>query len=138
LRLVKKVLYIEDNPADVILMKKAIKINNLAIELHNLTDGEQALDHLKEVKNRNYKNLPDLIISDLNLPKISGKEIIAEIKKDNILKNIPLIVCSTSNTARDIDDCNKLGVNSYHVKSINFDETINLVTLLSNNYLSDK
>lgn len=119
-------------------MKKAIKINNLAIELYNLTDGEQALDHLKEVKNGNYKNLPDLIISDLNLPKISGKEIIAEIKKDNILKNIPLIVCSTSNTARDIDDCNKLGVTSYHVKSINFDETINLVTLLSNNYLSDK
>lgn len=134
----KNVFYIEDNPADVLLLKTAIKFRNLNIDLLNFSDGKEVLDYVKKLKADNYNNLPDLIISDLNLPKVTGKELIAELKKDEVFKKIPLIVCSTSNSELDKDDCTKLGVSSYHVKSINFNDTLDLVTYLNDIYLNEK
>jgi len=134
----KNVFYIEDNPADVLLLETAIKLKNLKIDILNFSDGKQVLDYIKELKADNYNKIPDLIISDLNLPKVTGKELIAELKKDEVFKEIPLIVCSTSNSELDKNDCNKLGVASYHVKSINFDDTLDLVTYLNDIYLDKK
>ncbi len=133
----KNVYYIEDNPADVLLLETAIKFRNLNIDLQNFSDGKEVLEHVRKMRADNYKDIPDLIISDLNLPKVTGKELIAELKKDEVFKDIPLIVCSTSNSELDKDDCSKLGVASYHVKSINFDDTLDLVTYLNDIYLND-
>lgn len=134
----KNVFYIEDNPADVLLFETAVKFRNLNIDVQNFSDGKEVLDYMNKLRENNYSELPDLIISDLNLPKITGKELIAELKKDEVFKNIPLIVCSTSNSDLDKDDCDKLGVASYHVKSINFDDTLDLVSYLNDIYLNDK
>jgi len=133
----KNVFYIEDNPADVLLLETAIKFRNLNIDVQNFSDGKEVLEYVEKLRANNYKEIPDLIISDLNLPKVTGKELIAELKKDKVFKDIPLIVCSTSNSELDKDDCNKLGVASYHVKSINFDDTLDLVTYLNDIYLDD-
>jgi len=134
----KNVFYIEDNPADVLLLETAIKFRNLNIDVQIFSNGKEVLDYIKKLKADNYNKIPDLIISDLNLPKVTGKELIAELKKDEVFKKIPLIVCSTSNSELDKDDCNKLGVASYHVKSINFDDTLDLVTYLNDIYLNEK
>jgi len=134
----KNVFYIEDNPADVLLLETAIKFRNLNIDIQNFSDGKEVLDYLEQLRADNYSKVPDLIISDLNLPKVTGKEVIAELKKDEVFKKIPLIVCSTSNSELDKNDCNRLGVSSYHVKSINFDDTLDLVTYLNDIYLNKK
>jgi len=135
----KNVFYIEDNPADVLLLRTAIKLRNLNIDVQSFSNGNEALDYFDRIKKENKQFvLPDLIISDLNLPKVSGKEFIAKLKQDDMFKNIPLVVCSTSNSEKDKKDCNQLGVESYHVKSTNFDDTLDLISHLYNSYLKQK
>lgn len=132
---VKKVLYIEDNVADIKLLEEAISFNDLAINLEYVTDGQEMLNYFEAAKAAHYKDLPDLIISDLNLPKISGQQVIQEIKQDSVFKKIPIIVFTTSKLRSDIEKCYEYGANAYLSKPVDIDQIFELVELIDKFWL---
>ncbi len=132
---VKKVLYIEDNIADIKLFEEAISFNELAIELEYVTDGQEMLNYFEASKKAHYKDLPDLIISDLNLPKISGQQVISVIKQDSIFKKIPVIVFTTSKLRSDIEKCYQYGANAYLTKPVDIDKIFELIELIDKFWL---
>ncbi len=91
-----EILLIEDNPGDARLAKEALRESKIKNNLHITDDGEQALNFLH--KKGGFENVatPDLILLDLNLPKIDGREILAQIKQDQVLKSIPVVILTTS------------------------------------------
>ncbi len=131
----KKVLYIEDNIADIKLFEEAISFNNLAINLEYVTDGQEMLNYFTASKEAHYRDLPDLIISDLNLPKISGQQVISEIKKDSVFKKIPVIVFTTSKLRSDIEKCYEYGANAYLSKPVDIDKIFELIELIDKFWL---
>jgi len=132
---IKKVLYIEDNIADIKLFEEAISFNNLAIDLQYVTDGQEMLDFFEESKRGHYKELPDIIITDLNLPKITGQKVIQAIKQDEVFKRIPIIVFTTSNLKRDIEKCYEFGANAYLYKPVDIDKIFEAVELIDRFWL---
>lgn len=132
---VKKVLYIEDNIADIKLFEEAISFNELAINLEYVTDGQEMLNYFEASKKAHYRDLPDLIISDLNLPKISGQQVISEIKKDSVFKKIPVIVFTTSKLKSDIEKCYEFGANAYLSKPVDIDKIFELIELIDKFWL---
>lgn len=119
-----EILLVEDNRSDAALTIRALKKHNLANNLVHLIDGAQALDFLfgtGEYAGRNIKNKPKVIFLDLKMPKITGLEVLREIKKDERTKLIPLVMMTSSQEEQDIIESHKLGVNSYVVKPLGFD-----------------
>ena len=119
------ILLVEDNPADVRLLKEALRETNSPNRLQVATDGEQTLDILRE--RSLAMNLPDLIVLDLNLPRKSGHEVLQEIKKDSSLRRIPVIVLTTSTDANDIASVYDLSGNCYVQKPNDFDKLVDIV-----------
>lgn len=124
------ILLVEDNPGDIYLMKEAFKESTLSIQLNTVMDGEEALHYLQKSPPYNQSPTPDLILLDLNLPKIDGRTVLARVKANDTLKCIPIIVLSTSNAKKDIVDSYNLHVNCYITKPIDFDQFINIVRLI--------
>lgn len=119
------ILVIEDNPGDVRLIIETFKVSKIPHNLVVATDGEEALQILKN-QCRESKN-PKLIILDLNLPKKSGMEVLKEIKTDNLLKQIPVIIFTTSNASEDITRCYHNSANAYIHKPIDLDQFVEVV-----------
>ncbi|MCW3787458.1 response regulator [Plebeiibacterium sediminum] len=122
-----EILIIEDNPNDAELIVRSLKKNNLLNNINVIYDGEDAMEYLFNSKNTDDKILfdpPKVILLDLKLPKVSGLEILEAIKSDQILQKIPVVVVTSSKEDPDIDRAYKLGVNSYVVKPINFNEFV--------------
>ena len=116
-----RTLVIEDNPADVTLLKIAFDRSQVETELIFRNDGEAGIEYLNEqAKLEGKSGLPNLIILDLNLPKKSGREVLEYIKNSKELKHIPVIILSTSDVTRDIEDCYEFHANSYLVKPNDF------------------
>ncbi len=117
------ILLVEDNPNDVELTLRALKKHNLANNIHVARDGQEALDFLfgaspsGSVKCNRLK----VILLDLKLPKISGLEVLTKLKSDERCKSVPVVVLTSSQEDQDIQECYKLGVNSYVVKPVEFD-----------------
>jgi len=132
---IKKVLYIEDNIADIRLFEEAISHQELSIDLNYVTDGQEMLDYFEESKKGHYKNLPNLIITDLNLPKISGQQVIKVIKEDPVFKKIPVLVFTTSNLMRDIEKCYAYGANAYMHKPLDIDQVFEVIELIDKYWL---
>ncbi|MBC7862278.1 MAG: response regulator [Bacteroidia bacterium] len=122
-----EILLVEDNPGDVRLTREALKESKIANNLHVATDGDQALQYLK--KNGKFADAitPDLILLDLNLPKKSGMEVLAEIKAHEKLMVIPVVVLTTSQSEKDILESYKHHVNCYVSKPVSFDSFIEVV-----------
>lgn len=119
------ILIVEDNPTDAELTIRALKKNNLANNIFLVEDGELALDFLysrgKFADRKENKN-PKVVFLDLKLPKVDGLEVIKEIKSDEKLKSIPVVVLTSSNEESDIIESYKLGVNSYITKPVDFEK----------------
>ncbi|MBD3228606.1 MAG: response regulator [Candidatus Lokiarchaeota archaeon] len=96
------ILLVEDNPADIRLIEEEFKEYNISINLHIVNDGELAMDYLKGKGKYKDREFPDLILLDLNLPRKDGRDVIADIRDDPVLKNIPVIILTTSATEDDI------------------------------------
>ena len=108
-----EILLVEDNPGDVLLTKEALsEIMSLEM-LHVAIDGKEALDHLVDVCEDSSKSLPDLILLDLNLPKVNGHEVLQAIKNDPRFLRIPVIILSTSSQEQDILKSYNLHANAY-------------------------
>ena len=112
-------LMVEDNPIDVELTLEAFGDGKLNNTLHIVTDGAEALDFLHKRGQYEQAPTPDIVLLDLNLPKISGREVLAEIKSADTLRAIPVIILSSSEDARDIQSSYALNANSFVTKPVN-------------------
>jgi CheY-like chemotaxis protein len=124
-----RILMVEDDPKDVELTLTALEDYNLANEVVVVGDGEKALDYLYfrgEFQMRSGDN-PAVILLDLKLPKIDGLEVLKEVKSDQKLKLIPVVVLTSSKEERDMVASYKLGVNAYVVKPVDFHEFVNAI-----------
>lgn len=126
-----EVLLVEDNPSDVELTLRALKQRNLANSVHVVRDGAQALDYLfarGTYAQRDRDDKPRLILLDLKLPKVDGSEVLKEIKSDETLKLIPVVVLTSSKEEQDVAKSYQYGANSYIVKPVDFDKFIQAVS----------
>ena len=124
-----RILIVEDDPNDVELTLTALADYNLANEVVVTRDGQQALDYLHcrgEFSTRANGN-PAVMLLDLKLPKIGGLEVLQQIKSDERLKMIPVVVLTSSNEEKDMMRSYSLGVNAYVVKPVDFHEFVNAV-----------
>src|SRR6266404_5449135 len=114
-----KVLVVEDNPSDVALLERAFSKGGPEVPLHFARDGQEALNYLKGVDrfaDRSLYPLPTLLVVDLKLPEIDGFDIIQKVRKDSELRNLRIVVLSSSSEPSDISRAHDLGANAYHVK----------------------
>jgi two-component system, response regulator len=128
-----EILLIEDNPSDIKLTLKALQKHSLANKVTVLKDGAEALDFIFAegiYADRNNKELPKVIFLDLKLPLVDGIEVLRKLKSEEITKKIPVVVLTSSKESKDIDECYKLGVNSYVVKPLDFEKFLESVSNL--------
>jgi CheY-like chemotaxis protein len=124
-----RILLVEDDPRDVELTLTALGEYNLANEVVVARDGEKALDYLYsrgEFSNRSNDN-PAVMLLDLKLPKVDGLQILQQIKSDERLKLIPVVVLTSSQEEKDMIRSYQLGVNAYVVKPVDFHEFVNAI-----------
>ena len=120
-----EILLVEDNPNDVRLTLRAFKQQNLASRIHVVRDGAEALEYIfcsGEYADRNIADVPKLILLDLKLPKVDGLEVLRDIKADARTRTIPVVMMTSSSQERDLIESYQLGVNSYIVKPVDFDQ----------------
>ena len=122
-----EILLVEDNPADVRLTQEVLKDSKLQNELRVVYDGDAALAYLQRRAPYQDVRPPDLILLDLNLPKKSGIEVLAEIKSDKSLHRIPVVILTTSSAERDILKSYDLHANCYVTKPVDLDQFIAVV-----------
>jgi CheY-like chemotaxis protein len=131
-----EVLLVEDNPGDVRLTQEAFKDGRVFVNLTVAMDGVEAIDILRHKGVHNDKPRPDLILLDLNLPKKNGREVLEEIKADDDLKRIPVIVMTTSKAEQDIHRAYNLNANCYVTKPVDLDEFLNVVKSIEDFWLT--
>ncbi len=126
-----QLLLVEDNPGDVRLTQEALKESNANIDLSIVMDGEEAMNFLK--KRGQYSDVvkPDIVLLDLNLPKKNGLEVLEEIKADEMLRTIPVIILTTSDAEHDILKGYSLHANCFVLKPVDFDEFIKVIGLIN-------
>ena len=122
-----EVLLVEDSEADAVLVEETLLDSKLTMNLHVVHDGVEAMDYLQRKGKYQQQRIPDLIILDLNLPKKDGREVLAEIKEDDQLKPIPVVVLTTSSAEEDIIRSYKLHANCYITKPLDFDQFAKIV-----------
>ncbi|MEH1825622.1 response regulator [Nostoc sp.] len=127
-----EVLLVEDNPGDVQLTRIALEDSKISIHLNVVEDGVEAMAFLR--KQEKYAKVihPDIILLDLNLPRKDGREVLAEIKGDENLKRIPVVVLTTSQAEEDILKAYNLSANCYITKPVDFDQFVKIVQSIEN------
>jgi chemotaxis family two-component system response regulator Rcp1 len=131
-----QVLLVEDNPGDVRLMQEAIREANMPIHLHVASDGIEALEFLRKEGDYPLAPRPDLILLDLNLPRMDGREVLAYIKADGSLKTIPTVILTTSENEGDIVKSYELQANCYLSKPVEFEAFEGLVRSICDFWLT--
>ncbi len=132
-----EVLLVEDSPGDVRLTQEAFRSSNPSINLHVATDGVEAMAFLRREGSQAQAPRPDLILLDLNLPKMDGREVLAHIKKDESLKMIPTVILTTSDAEGDITKSYQLQANCYLNKPVQLDAFESLVKSINDFWLKD-
>jgi CheY-like chemotaxis protein len=130
-----EILLVEDNKGDVGLIEEVFEESKIKNQLHIAEDGEEAMRYLHGEGKFSGSRLPDLILLDLNLPKKDGREVLREIKEDENLNNIPVIVLTTSNAEKDVLEAYGLHANAYITKPLDFDQFIKVVESIENFWL---
>ncbi len=122
-----KILLVEDNPGDVRLTREALKEGKVHNEMHVVQDGQAAISFLNRQGDYADAPRPDVILLDLNLPKMDGREVLAKIKNDPNLKRIPVIVLTTSEDEHDILKSYDLHANAFVTKPVDLERFIEIV-----------
>lgn len=121
------VLLVEDDPGDVLIAREAMAAGQLSTSLEVVTDGVEAIAYLRRENGFKDARRPDLILLDLNLPRMSGHEVLAEVKNDPQLRRIPVVVLTTSQTHEDIARSYELHASVHVSKPVDFDEFTGVV-----------
>jgi len=131
-----EILLVEDNPGDVRLILEAFREGKICNHLSVVSDGVEALAFLR--REERYANVPrpDLILLDLNLPKKDGRDVLAEIKEEESLKRIPVVILTTSNAEKDILETHDLRANCYITKPVDFAQFVTVVKLIEDFWFS--
>jgi CheY-like chemotaxis protein len=129
-------LLVEDNPGDVRLTKEALKEGKVVNNLQTVGDGEEAMSYLRRQGPYAQVTRPDLILLDLNLPKKSGREVLAEIKEDPDLRRIPVVILTVSEAEQDIIKSYNLHANCYITKPVNLEQFMEVVQSIENFWLT--
>jgi two-component system, response regulator len=120
-----EILLVEDNPDDEELTLLTLAKHKLATRIEVVHDGVEALEYLfgsGKYAGRDVSNCPKVILLDLKLPRINGLEVLAALKQDTRTRSVPVVVLTSSRENPDIEQCYRLGVNSYIVKPVDFDQ----------------
>jgi two-component system response regulator len=128
-----EILIVEDNPRDAELTMRALRKNNLANNVLIAEDGAEALDFFfcrGRFEKRSFTNPPKVVLLDLKLPKVSGLEVLRTVKSDKRTSHIPIVVVTSSREGPDMEEAYELGVNSYVVKPVDFDQFLNAMSSL--------
>jgi CheY-like chemotaxis protein len=131
-----EILMVEDNPGDVRLTREALKDAKVANRLHVVDDGVAALDFLHRRGDYTRAVRPDVVLLDLNLPRKNGREVLAEMKQDPLLKTIPVVVLTTSSAEEDVLRAYSLHANCYITKPVDFTQFEKVVRSIENFWLS--
>ena len=131
-----QVLLVEDSPGDVRLTQEAFREANVSIHLHVASDGVEAMEFLRKEKSHVDAPRPDLILLDLNLPRMDGREVLAHIKADDNLKTIPTVILTTSNAEADIVKSYQLQANCYLSKPVELEAFESLVKSINDFWLT--
>lgn len=131
-----EILLVEDNPGDVRLTREALKDGKIINNLHVAEDGVDALAFLRREGKYHNAVRPELILLDLNLPKKDGREVLAEIKADEALKRIPVVILTSSAAEQDIVRSYNLHANCYVTKPVDLDQFINVVKSIEHFWLT--
>lgn len=133
---VVQILLVEDNPGDIRLTMEALKDSPLRNQLHVAKDGVEAIDFLRKRGKYLSAPTPDLILLDLNLPRKDGREVLSEIKTDENLKMIPVVILTTSEAEQDIIKSYKLHANCFITKPADLDDFIYAIRQIENFWFS--
>jgi two-component system, chemotaxis family, response regulator Rcp1 len=131
-----QLLLVEDSPGDVRLTQEAFHDTNTAVQLHVAADGVEAMAFLRQEGVHVHAPRPDLILLDLNLPKMDGRDVLAHIKDDEHLKTIPTVILTTSDAEVDVVKSYQLNANCYLSKPVELDEFENLVKSINDFWLT--
>lgn len=131
-----EILLIEDSNDDIFLLKEVLKDAKIPINLRIVTDGKKAIEYLYKQGSYTDSFTPDLILLDLNLPKIDGREILTRLKSDEQLRMIPVIVLTTSQSEEDIDKSYLHNANCYITKPVDLQEFVKVVNTIEDFWLS--
>jgi len=125
------IILVEDNPSDAELAIRALRKSHIVNSLLHLENGEEVLDYIfctGQYSGRNISDIPKLILLDLKMPRISGLEVLAQIKSDERTKMIPIVLLTSSKEESDISNGYKSGANSYIVKPVEFESFLKAVS----------
>jgi chemotaxis family two-component system response regulator Rcp1 len=126
------VLMVEDDPDDVYLTKEALRASRLRINLDVVTDGVEAIRYLRGDGGTNRHRRPDLVLLDLNLPRMGGREVLLQIKEDPALTDIPVVILTTSHAEEDIAASYRQHANCYISKPVDIDQFRSVVASIEN------
>jgi chemotaxis family two-component system response regulator Rcp1 len=131
-----QILLVEDSPGDVRLTREVLKDATIANELHVATDGEQALEFLRQEDGFADRPRPDLILLDMNLPRKNGREVLRELRADEDLCRIPVIMLTTSSADEDVSSSYALGANCFITKPVDFGRFTDVVRSIEQFWLT--
>ena len=131
----KTVLLVEDSLGDMRLAIEAFRETNKSVKLSVVPDGVAAMAYLRREGKYADAPRPELILLDLNLPKMGGREVLAQIKADDSLKTIPTIILTTSTAPEDVEECHKLQADSYLHKPVGFEKYDELLRSINTRWL---
>jgi CheY-like chemotaxis protein len=127
------ILLVEDSQVDAHLTRAALEENRFAVSMHHVTDGIEALDYLRQ-QGQNFTDglRPDLILLDLNMPRMNGREFLTAMKADPNLSDIPVVILTTSDVEQDVIASYKLGAAGYVTKPVDLEQFIHAINQLGN------
>ena len=131
-----EVLLVEDDPGDVLMTREAFEDHKLRNSLHVVNNGIDALLFLRKQGEYAGVPTPDLVLLDLNLPRMDGREVLAEIKADEALRRIPVVVLTTSEAEEDVLRSYNLHANAYVTKPVDFEQFVNVVRQVDDFFLT--
>lgn len=126
-----EILLVEDSPTDVLIAREVLAEARIINTIHVTEDGVEAMQFLRREGQYTNAVRPDLILLDLNLPRKNGREVLAEVKSDELLKSIPVVVLTTSEAEEDVLRSYDLHANCYVVKPVGFENFVNAVRSIS-------
>ena len=130
------VLLVEDDPGDILMTREAFEQYKIRNVLHVVTDGEQALQYLRRTGDYAGAPRPGLILLDLNLPRLDGLEVLAELKADPVLKVIPVVILTTSQAQQDVLRSYALHANAYVSKPVDFERFMDVIRQIDNFFIT--